>query len=125
MARAPRASSCTMWRNRSVTSEKVRLALLPVFAMAGALLMFVLEPLVGRILLPAYGGSSQVWSTCMMFFQGILLLGYLYAHFVGPRVGRWHLVVAALPLAFLPIDVVGQPQAGEPVFSILWALIAH
>jgi len=44
-----------------------------------ASLMFVLQPLFGKILLPLLGGSPAVWNTCMVFYQSILFLGYLYA----------------------------------------------
>ncbi len=47
---------------------------------AGAFLLFQVEPLVARLLLPWFGGSAAVWTLCMLFFQVMLLLGYLYAH---------------------------------------------
>ena len=103
----------------------LRYSLLPVFAFAGAFLMFVLEPLVGRMMVPAYGGGFHVWTTCLMFFQGVLLLGYLYAHFIAPRIGRWHLLVACLPLLLLPIDVRPVPDPTAPIGSILVALLAR
>ncbi|MGB7329255.1 MAG: fused MFS/spermidine synthase [Rubripirellula sp.] len=45
-----------------------------------ACLLFVVQPLVGRLVLPLYGGAPAVWNTCMLFFQAVLLVGYLYAH---------------------------------------------
>ena len=45
-----------------------------------AALLFLVQPMVGRMLLPALGGSPAVWNTCLVFFQAVLLLGYLYAH---------------------------------------------
>ncbi len=95
-----------------------------LFALLGSFLLFTLEPMVGRGLLPAYGGGIHVWTTCLMLFQGLLLAGYLYAHFVAPRIGRWHLAVAALALLFLPIGVAAGPGASSPVLSILRALVA-
>ena len=54
------------------------------------------QPLVGKILLPVLGGSPAVWSTCMVFFQAVLLLGYLYAHALSSRVApRWQWPVHA------------------------------
>ena len=56
-----------------------------LFALAiffSATLLFMVQPLAGKILLPILGGSPAVWSTCMVFFQAVLLLGYLYAHAV-------------------------------------------
>lgn len=45
-----------------------------------ASLLFIVQPMIGKALLPLLGGSSAVWNTCMVFFQGVLLLGYLYSH---------------------------------------------
>ncbi|MFU8804399.1 MAG: hypothetical protein ACNA8W_11360, partial [Bradymonadaceae bacterium] len=43
-------------------------------------LLFLVQPMVAKMLLPVLGGSPAVWNTCMVFFQAVLLLGYLYAH---------------------------------------------
>src|SRR6202034_2238823 len=48
----------------------------------GAFLLFAVEPMAAKQLLPALGGSSAVWLTCLVFFQVALLLGYLYAHWL-------------------------------------------
>lgn len=100
-----------------------------LFAIAiftSASLLFLLQPLAGKILLPLLGGSPSVWNTCMVFFQGTLLLGYFYAHVLTTRVPRRHqpvvhLVVMALAAATLPIPVeVGTPGAGS---EVRWLLI--
>src|SRR3989442_11825220 len=74
----------------------------------GAFLLFQVQPLIGKYILPWFGGGPGVWSTCMLFFQVVLLAGYAYAHFSS----RWlrprgqailHLVLLALALALLPI----------------------
>src|SRR5215831_11098003 len=60
-----------------------RRAAAPVFALAllmSAALIFVLQPLFGRMVTPLLGGSPAVWNASMAFFQGALLVGYLYAH---------------------------------------------
>jgi SAM-dependent methyltransferase len=69
---------------------------------ASALLLFMVEPLVGRLALPVFGGTPAVWATTLAFFQGVLLAGYAYAHLI-IRTGRRraaavHLVVAAVAL---------------------------
>jgi len=46
-----------------------------------AFLLFEVQPLIGKIILPWFGGGASVWSTCLLFFQVSLLAGYLYAHF--------------------------------------------
>ena len=48
-----------------------------------AFLLFAIQPLLGKSLLPLWGGSAQVWATCLTFFQSALLLGVLYAHRLG------------------------------------------
>jgi hypothetical protein len=62
----------------------MRLRLLPVLyaitLFLGAALLFLVQPLVGKMLLPLVGGAPGVWNTCMVFFQAVLLGGYLYAH---------------------------------------------
>ena len=56
---------------------------MPVYALTiliGAFLLFQVQPVIARIILPWFGGSAAVWTTCLLFFQVALLLGYLYAH---------------------------------------------
>ncbi|MGE0712426.1 MAG: fused MFS/spermidine synthase [Planctomycetota bacterium] len=98
---------------------------LRLFVLLGALLLFGMEPLVGRLLLPACGGGFHVWAACLMFFQGALFLGYLYCHLLAGRLGRGHLLLVLLPLLFLPIGarLSGiDPDPGAPTASILGAL---
>ena len=76
----------------------------------GALLLFLIQPMVGKAVLPLLGGSPQVWVTCLLFFQAIVLLGYLYAHLLMtylPRAAQAgvHGAVAALSLLALPIGL--------------------
>ena len=52
-----------------------------------AFLLFTSEPMIGRLVLPVFGGAAAVWATVLMFFQTLLLLGYLYAHLVATRLG--------------------------------------
>jgi hypothetical protein len=112
---------------------------LRLFTFLGALLLFGLEPLVGRLLLPASGGGFHVWTTCLMVFQGTLLLGYAYCHLLAPRLGRWHLLLVLLPALVLPIAVqpgnsplppllaatgaLQPPDPHAPILSIIRALL--
>jgi hypothetical protein len=89
-----------------------------------AALLFVVEPMIGKMVLPLLGGVPAVWNTCMVFFQSVLLLGYAYAHFstrwLAPRRQAFmHLGVILLPLALLPIGignaVSALPGPGNPV----------
>ena len=72
-----------------------------------AFLLFSVEPLVGRLVLPVFGGTPAVWATVLFFFQGVLLVGYLYGHVSVTRLGSWgpplHLVLAALAIVALLI----------------------
>ncbi|MES3032380.1 MAG: fused MFS/spermidine synthase [Gemmatimonadota bacterium] len=97
---------------------------------AGSML-FLVQPMFARMVLPLFGGSPAVWNTAMLFYQVALLAGYLYAH--GSR--RWltarqqvvvHLVVLALPLLVLPIGIAPSwiPDGGEnPVPALLGLLL--
>lgn len=93
----------------------------------GAFLLFQVQPLIGRFLLPWFGGSPEVWTTCMLFFQVFLLAGYAYAHLLirmkNARLQAvFHIGLLAASLLFLPIlpkDSL-KPIAGDtPVVQIL------
>ena len=73
-----------------------------------AFLLFWIEPLVGQLVLPVFGGTPAVWATVLVFFQGVLLLGYLYSHasvtVLGPRRGAVvHVVLAVLAVGWLVV----------------------
>src|SRR6185503_11357205 len=91
----------------------------------GAFLLFQVQLIVAKAILPRFGGAPAVWTTCMLFFQALLLLGYAYAHAVtrwlAPRVqGGLHLALLALALLALPIATdVSEPGAAAPVLRIL------
>ena len=81
---------------------------LTVTSFASAFLLFWCEPMVGKMVLPFVGGTSAVWSTCVLFFQVMLLAGYLYAHVLGRlRSVRLqvfvHLLLLFSAFTFLPI----------------------
>src|SRR5579862_6013888 len=77
-----------------------------------AFLLFWCQPMVGKMVLPFLGGTAAVWTTCVLFFQAVLLAGYVYAHILG-RLGSArtqipiHLAVLLLPLPFLPLNFSG------------------
>ncbi|MCP4246335.1 MAG: hypothetical protein GY778_04730 [bacterium] len=96
-----------------------------------AALLFLVQPMVGKMILPSLGGTPAVWNTCMVFFQAVLLAGYAYAHGTVNRLGArrqaiLHLVVLATPFVVLPI-VVGQgvapPSDSDPVAWLLGHLL--
>ncbi len=109
---------------------------MPAFALTiftGAFLLFQVQPLMGKFVLPWFGGSPGVWTTCMLFFQVLLLAGYAYAHWsartLRPRAQVvLHLSLVAVSLAFLPVIPGAQwkPATGEePVLRILLLLAAN
>jgi SAM-dependent methyltransferase len=76
-------------------------------AFIAAFLLFQVQPMMSKSLLPVFGGSYLVWAACVMFFQALLLLGYLYVHAVQGkagivRYGRWHWILLLIPLALFP-----------------------
>jgi len=107
--------------------------LVPVTIFLSAFLLFQVQPMIGRYVLPWFGGGPAVWTNCMLFFQTVLLAGYGYAHWLGsrrnPRVqSRVHLAMLAASLAFLPIapraEVWKSASAGDPSGRILVLLAA-
>src|SRR5882724_6306583 len=97
-----------------------------------AFLLFEVQPMIGKIILPWFGGSASVWNTCMLFFQASLLAGYSYAHFatkyLKPRQQAvLHVALLAVSAALLPIlpSPEWKPeQAGDPSGRILLLLTA-
>lgn len=96
----------------------------------GAFLLFQVQPIIGKYILPWFGGSPAVWTTCMLFFQCVLLLGYAYAHglirFVPQRGQGWiHLILlgGALLLPIVPGAEWIPPDESRPMSRILWMLL--
>ncbi|MBN9268248.1 MAG: fused MFS/spermidine synthase [Hyphomicrobium sp.] len=89
-----------------------------------ALLLFSIQPMFAKMVLPVLGGSPSVWAVALCFFQGALLAGYCYAHLVirliGARAsGFVHLAVCLLAFVVLPIGLPAgwsEPPTGEPYF---------
>src|ERR1035437_4974560 len=96
----------------------------------GAFLLFLVQPIIAKQILPWFGGSAAVWATCMVFFQMALLLGYAYADLTTRRLTPkrqvvLHVALLALSLLVLPItpDVSWKPQGEEnPSWRILGLL---
>lgn len=97
-----------------------------------ALLLFQIEPLISKFILPWYGGSPAVWTTCLLFFQVVLFCGYAYAHlstrFLPPRARVIaHCALLGLSLALLhvaPGEHYKPLTAADPTLSILGLLSA-
>ena len=96
-----------------------------------AFLLFLVQPVLAKQILPWFGGTAVVWTTCMVFFQLVLLLGYAYAHGIARLKPTTqfaiHAALLVASLAFLPIvpDAGWKPTGGEnPVARILTLLFA-
>src|SRR5262245_38640887 len=104
--------------------------MLLVFALTlftSATLLFLVQPMVGKMITPLLGGTPAVWNTCMVFFQAMLLAGYAYAHattsWLGPRKqAGLHLALLAIPFIVLPIAVnkdLAPSGEANPVLGVL------
>lgn len=96
-----------------------------------AFLLFWMQPLFAKMVLPLLGGSPAVWNTAMMFFQLVLLLGYAYAHILTQHINRLrtqviiHAAVVATGFAFLPFGVsqnIAPPAGSSPIFWLIGLL---
>jgi hypothetical protein len=92
-------------------------------------LLFLVQPIIAKQILPWFGGAASVWTTCLVFFQSVLLAGYAYADWSmrlgARRQALLHVALLALSLAFLPILASSgwKPQGGEqPIARILLLL---
>src|SRR5438445_8372480 len=95
-----------------------------------AFLLFQVQPVISKKILPWFGGSPAVWTTCVLFFQLVLLGGYAYAHYVTHQVQlRWqgivHLsivLIAVLTLPIVPFDWWKPKDGNIPALRILMLL---
>jgi SAM-dependent methyltransferase/MFS family permease len=90
-------------------------------------LLFLVQPLIARLVLPWFGGSAAVWTTCMLFFQVVLLAGYAYAHWVASKrlyklIHSALLLAAVLTLPIAPAESWKPLGTEEPVSHILLLL---
>jgi hypothetical protein len=98
----------------------------------GALLLFLVQPMMAQFILPWFGGSSLVWTTSMLFFQSGLVLGYAYAHGSTQRLQPWtqwivHVILISAAILFLPVRPAEdwKPLDGQwPTWRVLLLLAA-
>jgi SAM-dependent methyltransferase len=93
-------------------------------------LLFLAQPLIARLILPWFGGTAAVWTTCMLFFQALLLAGYAYAHALGSRLAPRrqalvHTVLLVAAVATLPIapGEAWKPAGSEEPISYILLLL--
>jgi hypothetical protein len=97
---------------------------------ATSALLFLVEPMFTKLIVPLLGSSPSVWNTAVLFFQAVLLAGYAYAHFTTKWLGvrrqaMLHVAVLLLPLLFLPLGIPhgwNPPSQGTPVLWLLGLL---
>ncbi|MGE3820690.1 MAG: fused MFS/spermidine synthase [Isosphaeraceae bacterium] len=112
-------------RTSASTSESPLVpALFTATIFLSATLLFSVQPMVARMVLPALGGTPAVWTTCMLFFQAMLLAGYAYAHLAATRLSpRAQAVAQAIvvgsPLLCLPIGL-GLTAPGDDQNPVIW-----
>jgi hypothetical protein len=110
-----------------VVERNPLLSLYTAAIFVSAALLFIVQPLFARMVLPLLGGSPAVWNTALVFYQAVLLAGYAYAHFITRRLSYrhqiiLHLFLLCLPLLLLPIHLPSgwlPPTESSPV---LWLL---
>lgn len=98
----------------------------------GAFLLFLVQPLIGKYVLPWFGGGPEVWSACLLFFQTLLLAGYTYAHLSARYIPpAWQalvhfvlLLAATLTLPMIPAAHWQPPDSSLPILRILLLLTA-
>src|SRR5439155_2593475 len=109
-------------------TARLRVPTLAATLFASAFLLFVCQPMVGKMVLPHLGGAAAVWTTCVLFFQAMLLAGYVYAHLLGRASDvrkqiLTHALVLLLPLAFLPMVFRGDSSGSSSQHPSLWLML--
>jgi hypothetical protein len=122
--------------HRGAPLSASKLAMLLVYGgtlLLSAILVFFVEIILGKMITPLMGGTPEVWNTCMVFFQAMLLAGYAYAHWttttLGPRKqATLHLCLMVLPLLFLFPLAVNKDlipiSTTNPIGTVLLVLLA-
>src|SRR6516165_4996242 len=114
-------------RPRQLIPNKLILVVYSAATLISALLLFAVQPLFTKMVLPRLGGSPAVWSVAMVFFQSLLLVGYAYAHLLMQIRNRTipvaaHLVLLVLAMLTLPLSIstgFGEPPNSAYAFWLL------
>lgn len=128
----PRHSPSTVSRSLLTIHRPLTPVLYALTIFLSAFLLFLVQPMIGKYILPWFGGGPGVWTTCLLFFQTLLLGGYGYAHLITTRLrpraqAVTHLLLLLFCLAWLPIipSTAWKPGAAdEPTLRILLLLTA-
>ena len=101
----------------------VMLGVFGVTLFVSATLLFLVQPMIGKMITPLLGGTPAVWNTCMVFFQAVLLAGYAYAHGTTAWLGvrrqaLLHLGILVLPFLFFPLTVNAELIRGTDAYPV-------
>src|SRR6202789_1661704 len=112
-------------------SARVPALLFAATILLSAFLLFQVQPLIAKLILPWFGGSAAVWTSCMLFFQMALLGGYTYAHWLSDQAGKRQTIIhtGLLTLSLLSLPILPsawwRPETpGDPLLRILGLLTA-
>jgi protein-L-isoaspartate O-methyltransferase len=131
LVQSPRpGSSVTLIATPSERGPRGLLVVYSATVFLSAFLLFQVQPLIGKYILPWFGGTPGVWTTCMLVFQVLLFGGYLYAHltsrWLGPRAqAGLHvaiLAVACLALPIIPGEALKPTGSEQPIAAIVLLL---
>src|SRR5262249_33147808 len=116
-----------------INNGDVMRTLYAITILLNALLLFLVQPMIAKMLLPYLGGTPSVWNTCMVFFQAMLMGGYAYSHWTTKILGArrqiiLHLALLISAVIVFPIGVSEEAlkslEAGaRPVTWLLWQLL--
>ncbi len=118
-----------LWNPQSSTPVSVLAYVVTVFL--SSVLLFQIQPIIAKYILPWFGGAASVWTTCMLFFQVVLLLGYMYAHWIVSRFPvKWQLIVhlSVISASLLALPIVPDPRwrlgsGATPLFGMTLVLL--
>lgn len=104
------------------------MALFFIATFLSAFLLFQVQPIMGKVILPWFGGGANIWTTCLLFYQSVLVCGYAYAHWLGSlsdhrRQALVHVIVLLFACAFVPIIPNPSLKPTDPSFPVLRILV--
>ena len=114
-------------RDERTTGERFARPLFLLTVLTGSFLLFLTQPMIARMALPRLGGAPAVWNSAMLVYQGLLLAGYAYAHFLTRlrprRQAGLHLALFAVAALWLPIGVSSAMLPADARPGLVGALV--
>src|SRR6266498_3117097 len=111
VADAGESDSLSQWRSGPSPGAGSTLTY-AITVFLSSVLLFQIQPMIAKAVLPWFGGAASVWTACMLFFQVVLLLGYLYAHWLNRLPVKWQLAVhlGVIAASLLALPVIPNPR---------------